>query len=909
MQIMWFPSIVGSLDFCSFHSRTRRGRRPPTRKLGLETLEDRTLLSAVHPLFDLAALTTSPFPSDRWTVADTSQNTGRRVNLPLPDLITHPSDREDTQVLNTLDGFNMQPRLSIPFDGPIDVSTVNSQDVFLVRMGDTLDPHDHGGQVVGINQVVWDPATNTLHVESNDLLDQHTRYALVVTNGVHDAGGQPVEATLGFRLAPLTLALSHDPVLRSYGVEMVEGLLAAHGAGVREQDIVTASVFRTESATAVLEKIRDQIHAATPGAADFNLGPDGSRTVFNLDEVKSVTWNQQTGVNPTVFNPVDVDLSLLRNTYPGTVGQVAFGKYVSPDYEVHPGEYIPPVGTRTGTPQVQSYHDVYFNLVLPSGPKPAAGWPVAIFGHGNNNNQYFSFLVAASMAAHGVATLSINAVGHGFGPLGTLTVNGTVGDPVTFLAGGRGIDQNGDHVIGGNEGVAAAPPRAIISSRDGARQTAVDLLQLVREIGVGMDVNGDGIADLDASHVNFFSISFGGSYGVPFVAVEPSVGVGAFNVVASGWVGKTGRLSTGPQRSNIGSSLASRVPALINPPGIAELDGVPIAGPRFNENMPLRDGVPLSVRLEDGTSYTIQSPVINTVTGAMEIDELLESTQWVSQASNPAAYAPHLRKDPLEGVPAKSVIVQFAKGDQTGNNPTTSAILRAGNLADRATYYRNDLAYAEDHNVAKNPHAFMLDIGNPDKLVRSIALGAQDQIATFFASDGAQVIQPPGVPEEFFEVPIHLPLPEDLNFIPASAPAAAPAHVSGSRSSGPVPAETAGGSPPISGLFAALQLEGTPAGPGAVIAASWSSQLANPLLDEGSTIGAGATFLAEHSLPENSIDPDPWRLTEPTQADQIHHRLPKAPATSKVLYQDFAGVDDGTLQDMFGDYRIADRVG
>ena len=56
---MWFPYVVRSLDFSSFHSRARRGRRPPTRKLCLETLEDRTLLSAVHPLFDLAAPATS----------------------------------------------------------------------------------------------------------------------------------------------------------------------------------------------------------------------------------------------------------------------------------------------------------------------------------------------------------------------------------------------------------------------------------------------------------------------------------------------------------------------------------------------------------------------------------------------------------------------------------------------------------------------------------------------------------------------------------------------------------------------------------------------------------------------------------------------------------------------------------
>ena len=62
------------------------------------------------------------------------------------------------------------------------------------------------------------------------------------------------------------------------------------------------------------------------------------------------------------------------------------------------------------------------------------------------------------------------------------------------------------------------------------------------------------------------------------------------------------------------------------------------------------------------------------------------------------AYAPHLRKDPLAGVPAKSVIVQFAKGDQIVPNPATTALFRAGDLADRATFYRHDLAFAE------NPH-------------------------------------------------------------------------------------------------------------------------------------------------------------------------------------------------------------
>jgi hypothetical protein len=52
---MSFPSALGTLKPGSFRSRTRRRRCPPTRELSLDPLEERTLLSAVHPLFDLSA--------------------------------------------------------------------------------------------------------------------------------------------------------------------------------------------------------------------------------------------------------------------------------------------------------------------------------------------------------------------------------------------------------------------------------------------------------------------------------------------------------------------------------------------------------------------------------------------------------------------------------------------------------------------------------------------------------------------------------------------------------------------------------------------------------------------------------------------------------------------------------------
>jgi hypothetical protein len=358
----------------------------------------------------------------------------------------------------------------------------------------------------------------------------------------------------------------------------------------------------------------------------------------------------------------------------------------------------------------------------------------------------------------------------------------------------------------------------------------------------------------------------GGDYGTQLVAVEPDILTAVLNVPV-GDQAIRGVLSP-TFRNSRGAWLDERMPSLLNSPGAIAIGGVSVPGPFFNDNLPLRTGFSYQVLLPDGTTQDVPSPVINDVPGAMAIQEVFENAEWAMLAGDSLAYIPHVRKDPLGDVPPKSIIFQFDKGDQNVPNPISSAMLRAGDLADRATYYRHDLAFAEIPGLPTNGHTFMvLGITNPDW--RRIALGAQEQVATFFASDGTEIIHPE--PARFFETPINLPLPEGLNFILPSAPAPAPAQGSGSRASGSVPAEAVGGSPPIPGLFAVLQLEGTPAGAGAVIAASWTSQLATPLLDEGTTFGAGATFLAEHSLPENSHDADPWRLTGLSAGLQSKH--------------------------------------
>jgi hypothetical protein len=672
----------------------------------------------------------TPFPSDRFTVRAWHNNTFRRVNLPKPDCAASSAaalECADIDVINELDGFSTQPRITIPFTGAIDPASVNSSTVYLVNLGDTLSLRGFGERV-GINQVVWDPATNTLALQPDELLQQHSRYLLVVTNGVRDAGGDRIED-------------GRDDSRRGHH-EYDRDLRDSMRWGWHRNRVVAASLFTTQSITADLQKISRQITRSAPAPVDFRVGNGGTaRAVFATSEVQGIQFQRQVGTAPT-FSAGFLPTPAL-NVVPNSVAAIAYGRFTSPDYQTA-GQYIPATDTLTGRPSAQGSNALIVQMFLPAGAKPAGGWPVAIFGHGFTDSMYgVPWTQASVYAAHGIATVSINVVGHGGGALGTLNVLRNANTPVVVPAGGRGIDQDGNGTIDSTEGVNAAGLRNIIGSRDGLRQTVVDLMQLVRQIESGIDVDGDGSTDLDAQRIYYGGQSFGGIYGSIVMGVEPNLKAGVLNV-PGGSITEIARLS--PSFRPL-SALSLQPRGLLNLP-LAAPPAFPL---QFDENMPLRD----------------EAVRVNTVPGAMAIQRALDRFQWVQQAGSPVSYAPHIRKEPLPGNAAKPVLVQFAKGDVTVPNPTSSALIRAGALQDRTLYFRNDLAFAANNTTPKNPHTFLSNLASGG-LAPQVALGAQMQIALFFASHGATVIDPDGggVTGALFEVPIAGPLPEALNFIP-----------------------------------------------------------------------------------------------------------------------------------------------
>jgi Alpha/beta hydrolase family/Bacterial virulence factor lipase N-terminal len=714
--------------------------------VGLAVMVLSSSVGAVSVRADFSTTLGTPFPSNRFSVPDPKQITGLRVALPMPNCAVRVSDCQDVAVLNELDGFSAQPRITIPFSGAIDLSSVTRDTVFLVPVG------RRGSQTapdrIGLNQLQWDETSQTLIGTPDDILAQHESYLLIVTNGIRSRDKTPVDSE-GF-WKDLEKSVT-DKATRGYAAALAT---AIRTIGLQRQQVVAATWFTTQSVTVDLEKIQLQIKRSTPGPIDFAIGKDGPtpgpgqerrpiRAVFEAGGIARIVWHRQTRVGNTggsQFTDTDVPVARLALTA-GTVGQVAFGRFTSPDYET-PAGYIPAYPTRSGVPKPQRYAQLAVEIFVPAGPKPEHGWPVAIFGHGLGDSEFGGpWDIASQLAAQGIATAAINMVGHGGGPLGTLDVSGRDGHITTIPSAGRGVDQDDDGEIDSSEGLYALSPRAIIRTRDGRRQTVVDLMQLVREIETGVDISGGGGRDLDANRIYFVGHSAGAIYGTMLLAVEPSVRAGAL-VAAGGPMLDVYRI--GGFRSIIGGELARRIPPLLNSPATVDPKNPTY---EFIDNIPLRN----------------QEISSNAVAGAMLIQEVIGNCLWVAQSENAVAYGPYLRSSPLPGSAPKRVLLIFAKGDRIVPNPTTSALIRSGNLADSTTLYRADLAYAQNPGaMPQNPHNFIAGVETAERV---FALAAQRQIATFLKTDGNTIIDPDG-DSPIFETPFRGPLPERLDYYP-----------------------------------------------------------------------------------------------------------------------------------------------
>jgi hypothetical protein len=690
-------------------------------------------------LFQPSSPSIGPYPTNALAIKTETQKTGLQINLPLPagcTVLSTSADCVNRQLLNQLDGFSVNPRIMVCFSGPVDVSTL--------RNGISIMAVDRDGPSIGIDQVIFDPAGMCAYAKPDEVLDQQTRYLLVVTADVADAEGKQLKADKNYSDCVKRADSAYCQAL-SQAIDAVSG--KSHGKS--KGDVISASLFTTMSATSWLQQAHAQINSgAIPGAGTLY----GALSTFALKDVASVTWMPQTGVSGVNYNQT-LPLGVLAG-----VERISFGLYLSPLYLNTSGPQAGTINTtptNTSIPIPSTLIPVSFHLFLPAASLSAGKIPVIIYGHGLGDSQFGASTFAASTwAQKGYATLSIEITGHGFGPLSTTQITAASGNTMVATP-GRGIQLSADAPIGPSDGCIL--PTAI-GTRDCSRQTAVDLFALVAAI---KNTQGLGL-NLDPSRIYYTGQSFGSFYGTLFEAVAPEVLAGTLNS-GGGTQVDAARLS--PIVRQVGAAyLAGFTPPLLNvPPAPSQAyfhDG-------FNDEYIYR-----------GQAMT------DTVPGALAIQAAFEEADWLGMLGDPLSYAAHLKNEPLPGVPAKQMLVQFGLGDLEVPNPTESALVRAAGLQPATWLLRTDLAAAIDprllgltqpgapfpvypHRFLSNPLLF--DPSSPP-LVTAIGVAAQMQIADFFASgaipDPNQYLSGPLAGYTLFQNPAVLP--DGLNFLQIS---------------------------------------------------------------------------------------------------------------------------------------------
>lgn len=646
-----------------------------------------------------------PFPTDFLTTPDATQLSGRRVNLPMPDCTGRQGDCQEMALINQLDGFNVQAGLMVRFNGAVNPDTL--------KAGVRILWLDGSDRITGVNRITWDPSANAMLAKPDEPLRQGLKYAVVVTDEVKDTDGAPVVKDEGFQ------ACIDERIGGEYCTEIKDAVALAYRL-MPGTDITGGTVFTTLNGTPLLEAARRMIDQSAPA---YQL-----TATVGTSNLKSLTFHAQVKTSGDLYEDIPFPAPAALFSALG-VQKIVFGSLTAPKL-LSDQMMIPSRPTSDPLPADLPTEQVAFDVLLPKTPMPAGGYPVLLAAHGLGDNRLAGpSVMTQSFMPKGYAIVALNAVGHGYGPQTTLQVTTDTGTQ-EIAAPGRGMDLDGDGVIGDREGCILLVPGAPVSIRDCLRQTAIDWMTMVRAIRRGIDLDGDGQPDLDGSKLAFWGQSLGAFTGTLVMASEPDIPAAVLNVGGASAV-ETARLSVSFHPLVV-AYMGAREPALLN------------AGGDFDEQYAGRD----------------EAVKILTVPGARELRDVFERLEWIEASGAPSTYAPHLKTAPLEGVPAKRILFQFAIGDQTVPNPSNSLLIRCADGQALSSLYRHDLARALRPELPANPHAFFAFLLDPNGA--PIALAALAQAAMFIDSGEAVVpdtnyLVSPFFGINLFETPTALP--------------------------------------------------------------------------------------------------------------------------------------------------------
>ncbi len=498
-----------------------------------------------------------------------SGSTDGTLNLP------NEAGLDATTSLNSLDGWSTLSPISIPFSGPLSPFSVLGGDTVRVFEVSTLNDTQPGQPVTGVNAELTHFVDYFTFILNNSIailplkpLAPSSTYMVVVTNGVTDVDGDPVQRSIGYDIASSSAPQS-DPSLA--GLQVLVGAMQAAAAtqGVTPSSVVMSFTFRTQSVGAALSTVAAfaagdtaelgalatalSANPALQYAADDATGdvpanndPANAASVGNFSSVLSDSaaainlWQGELTI-PTYLD-VPADLAAQDTTILGTRWESRFAFADPTETDRNPSSYNP-------FPKTKGSVTIPVLVTTPVGAPPAGGWPVVITQHGITSNRAFILgipaglntvdstqAIAGKLAARNFACVSIDQPLHGldlssgsvgqalndlFADYSTTDGNGAVRertfgidlvDNGTSAPGPDGnVDPSGTHYIN---------LASLRTSRDNLRQAVADLLWLRSVIGA-IDVDGGG-PDLDGTDVSFLGQSLGAMVGVPYLQLADS---------------------------------------------------------------------------------------------------------------------------------------------------------------------------------------------------------------------------------------------------------------------------------------------------------------------------------------------------------------------------------------------------
>jgi hypothetical protein len=482
---------------------------PPLVLLVAACSSDGTLAlpSGPHPLYGPGPSTAlTPYPSNRYTKADTTAATGLRVLLDRTTtgdpMLSAPTDSGVPQLsyawatIEQSDGFStaggvfatftddLDPK---SFTRPPDGYTQPGTPLALVDVDETSPEKGTAHALVPryVSSASDPNATSPDYVlvaEPATPLRPRTRYAYVVTDAVTTLSGAALVPSAD------TFALVTGTAEGSYGDSVRAALPVVQAAtGIDPSHITLATVFTTETVHDTLVAVAQDRRAAPKPALSDTL-------VVNA-------MGAGNGDNRVRFQ----------------------GDFPAPDFRAARPDGKWHVGA-DGKPSLQTTASLQFFLAFTdgthSGPRP-----VVIFQHGLGSDKNATWDTAAHLEALDVAVIGIDAPEHGSRATPPYPPGKT--DLVKATSDFFGIDlQSGSFDIG--------------IARDDFRQMACDQLEMLRFIQTLGTIDvlplgaPDGKPDIDPTKVLYLGQSFGSVMAATFESLAPEVGASVWNVGGAG---------------------------------------------------------------------------------------------------------------------------------------------------------------------------------------------------------------------------------------------------------------------------------------------------------------------------------------------------------------------------------------